>query len=247
MITATDKNQRIFGVPATLAQCLAAHQHDRAEQQRLHPDYPIFYLDRSDSYRDFYSEARQRLDRPDMLPLDKTAAKMNITPDALIRKADRGGIVLIELEDKQVVPDWALDSRGRVKQFHNAIARECAHGGQHSFFKFMSYLKFMSEDMLALSVSDLPQRSIKDIFRAAGITQGICHVHVQTPMFEAADRARRNPHIMAAFIEALGVTVTRIGGMGNPNTGGLSPEFIRDYVPHSIPGRNRWEREAPFC
>lgn len=243
MVITSARNQRIFPVPATLAQHLSAHQADRAERQRQHPEHPSFYRDNSDTYHRLYDEALRRLGQLDMLPLDKAAAKMNLTPDALIRKAERGGIVLIELEGQQVVPDWVLDSRGRVKQFHNAIAREFASGGQHGFFKFMSYLKFMGEDMLEFRVNNLPKASVRDVFRAAGIKQGFCHVHVRTPMFEAADRARRNPAIMTSFVDALGSAVTCIGGMGNPNEGGLSPEFIRDYIPHNIPNRKRWERE----
>ena len=231
------KTQRIFSVPFTWAQCLEAHQAERAARQRPHD------RDASDIYRRLYDEALRRLDQLDMLPLDKAAAKMGITPGALIRKADRGGIVLIELEDKQVVPDWVLDTRGRIKQFHLAIAREFIHSGKTDFFKFMGYLKFMGKDTLEFRVNDLPKRSIKDVFRAAGITQGSCHVHVRTPMFEAADRARRNPVVMTAFVDALGSALTRIGGMGNPNEGGLSPEFIRDYIPQDIPHRKRWERE----
>ncbi len=231
------KTQRIFPVPFTLAQCLDAHQAERTARQRQHE------RDVSDIYRRLYEEALRRLDQLDMIPLDKAATRMGITPDALIRKADRGGIVLIELEDKQVVPDWVLDSRGRVKQFHLAIAREFPHSGKTDFFKFMGYLKFMGQEMLEFRVDDLPKRSVKDVFRAAGITQGFCHVHVRTPMFEAADRARRSPVIMTAFVNALGSALTRVGGLGNPNEGGLSPEFIRDYIPHDIPNRKRWECE----
>ncbi len=237
------KNQRIFSVPRTLAQCLVAHEMVRAEQKRLHPQHPSFFRDNSDIYRRYYAEALQRLDQLDMMPLDKAAAKMGITPEALIRKADRGGIVLIELDDKQVVPDWVLDARGRVKQFHLAIAREFPHSGKTDFFKFMGYLKFMGQGMLEFSVNNLSERSVKDVFRTAGIKQGSCHVHVRTPMFEAADRAHGNPVIMASFVDALGSSLTRIGGLGNPNEGGLSPEFIRDYIPANIPNRTRWERE----
>lgn len=242
------KNQRIFPVPLTLAQRLAAHRADRAARERRNPDHPDVRRDISATYERLYAQARARLDQLDMLPLDRAAAKMNIAPEALIRKAERGAIVLIELEDKQVVPDWVLDGRGRVKPFHNAVARECAQSGKGDFFKFMSYLKFMGEDMLEFRVTNLPKCSVKDVFRAAGIKQGFCHVHVRTPMFEAADRAliaykRGQPHIMAAFVDALGSAVTRIGGMGNQSEGGLSPEFIRDYVPHDLPDRRRWERE----
>lgn len=234
---------RIFPVPVTLAQYLDAYQAERAQRQNQYPDRPNLYRDHSDIYRDYYANALRRLDQLDMLPLDKAAGKMGVTPAALLRKAERGGIVLIELEGKQVVPDWMIDSRGRVKPFHNAIAREFQSGGQHGFFKFMPYLKFMGEDMLEFRVDNLPRCSIKDVFRAAGIRQGFCHVHVRTPMFEAADRARRNPGVMAPFADALGAAVTRIGGMGNPNEGGLSPEFVHDYLPLDMPNRRRWERE----
>lgn len=241
MTAAPTKQQRIFPASVPLTQCLEGYQAYRAEQQCLYPKRRD--RDHSDIYRGYYEQALNRLDQLDMLPLETAAARMNLTPAALRHKADRGGIVLIELEDRQVVPDWALDTRGRIKPFHNAIAREFAQGdGQQSFFKFMPYLKFMGEDMLEFRVSDLPKRSVKDIFRAAGIRQGFCHVHVRTPMFEAADRARRSPHIMAAFADALGSALTRIGGMGNPNERGLSPEFIRDYIPHDAPHRCRWQR-----
>jgi hypothetical protein len=84
---------------------------------------------------------------------------------------------------------------------------------------------------------------MKDVFRAVGIKQGSCQVRVRTPMFEAADRALKNPVIMAEFINQLGAALTRIGGMGNPNEGGLSDEFLAQYVPTDIPHRDRWKRE----
>lgn len=196
-------------------------------------------------YRRFYDGALSRLEQPDMLPLDQAAERMNLTPETLLRKADRGQVILIEIEGVQVVPDWALDSRGRVKPFHAAIAREFARDGHtHSYFKFMSYLEFMGEKTLEF-ITDLPKRSMKDVFRAVGITQGSCQVRVRTPMSEAADRALKSPVIMAAFINQLGEALTRIGGMGDPNEGGLSEEFLARYVPADLPHRDRWKREIP--
>ncbi|MFN3826577.1 MAG: hypothetical protein ACK4NR_03015 [Micavibrio sp.] len=196
-------------------------------------------------YRRYYDEALARLDQLDMLSLEQAAARMKTTPDALCRKADRGQSLLIEIEGRQAVPDWTLDARGRVKPFHLAIAREFAEGGQHGFFKFMSYLAFMGEQTLEFR-AELPKKSLKDVFRAVGIKQGSCQVLVRTPMFEAADRALKNSVIMGEFINKMGAAVTRIGGMGNPNEGGLSEAFLNRYVPANIPQRDRWQRDPHF-
>ena len=165
---------------------------------------------------------------------------MKLSPQALIRKADRGQLVLLEIEGVQAMPDWVLDRQGRVKPFQLAIAREFAASGQQEFFKFISYLKFMDEQALEFE-TDLPKSTMKDIFRAVGITQGNCRVLVRTPMFEAADRACKDRVIMSEFINKMGAALTRIGGMGNPNEGGLSEDFLTLYVPADIPGRNRWK------
>lgn len=193
-------------------------------------------------YRRFYDTALGRLDRADMLPPEQAAARMGISPEALIEKADRGRVVLIEIEGKQAVPDWTLDARGRAKTFHLDIAREFAESGQQQYFKFMSYLQFMSEKPLEFR-TDLPKRSLKDVFRAVGITQGSCSVLVRTPMFEAADRALKNRVIMDAFLDHMGAALTRIGGMGNPNEGGVSEGFLARHVPADLPNRERWKRE----
>lgn len=196
-------------------------------------------------YRRYYDEALARLDHLDMLPLGKAADRMKTTPEALIRKADRGQLVLIEIEGRQVVPDWTLDARGRISPFHLAIAREFAEGGQHDFFKFMGYLSFMGDKTLEFK-TELPRKSMRDVFRAVGIRQGSCQVLVSTPMFEAADRALKNSVIMAEFINQMGAAVTRIGGMGGPNEGGLSDSFLNRYVPANIPQRDRWTRDPNF-
>lgn len=195
-------------------------------------------------YKEFYEQALQRLQHLDMLSLEQAALRTRLAPAALLLKAARGQAVMIEIEGVQAFPDWQFDSRGRVKPFHLAIAREFAQGAVPDYFKFMSYLAFMGGKALEFS-AELPRRSLKDVFRAVGVTQGSCRVLVRTPMFEAADRARKSPVIMAAFIQEMGAAITRIGGMGNPNEGGFSDQFLDRYVPLSTPHRDNWRREYP--
>ncbi|MCM2344956.1 MAG: hypothetical protein NDJ24_10400 [Alphaproteobacteria bacterium] len=194
-------------------------------------------------YREFYDQALLRLQQLDMLSLEQAALRTHLTPDSLLRKINRGQAVMIEVEGVRSLPDWQFDSRGRVKPLHLAIAREFARDGHtHSYFKFMAYLEFMGDKTLEFT-TDLPKRSMKDVFRAVGITQGICQVKVRTPMFEAVDRALKSRVILAELINQMGAALTRIGGMGGPNEGGLSDEFLDKYVPTDIPQRDRWRRE----
>lgn len=197
-----------------------------------------------DTYRHYYDRAMERLRQADMLPLEQAALRINLSPDALRRKAQRGRVVMIEVEGLEVFPDWQFDGRGQIKPFHLAIAREFSTCPSHDYFKFMTYLGFMGDQALEFT-ADLPRRSLKDVFRSVGVTQGSCRVLVRTPMFEAADRAHRNPVLMAEFVNKMGMAITRIGGMGNPNEGGFSDLFLDRYVPVSIPHRDRWRREYP--
>jgi len=221
---------------------LEANVNARIEEATRKNDPLAKHYAGPETFRRYYDSAIQRLTRPDMLPPEKAAARMGLTEAELLLKADQGKLVLIEIEGMKAVPDWVLDSRGRVKLFHLAIAQEFAESGKNNYFKFMSYLKFMGEETLEFS-TDLPKKSLKDVFRAVGITQGSCRVLVRTPMFEAADRALKNRVIMNEFANHLGASLTRIGGMGNPNEGGLSEEFIARYIPRDLPHRDRWKRE----
>lgn len=192
-------------------------------------------------YRSLYDDALKNLQQHDMLSLDKAAERMRLTPAALLRKADRGQAVLIEIEGQRFVPDWTLDRAGRVKSFHLAIAREFAESGQNEFFKFMSYMKFMSKNMEM--GGPVQARRLPEIFRAAGVKCGQARVILSIPMAEIMDRAPKNNKIMAGLIAELGSALTRIGGMGNPNEGGISEAFLARYVPADIPDRDRWKRE----
>lgn len=234
-------NKRIFPAVTPFAN-LEADIKARIEKATQQNDPLARHYAGPETYRRFYDSAIQRLSQPDMLPPEKAAARMGLTEEELLRRADQGKLVLIEIEGMKAVPDWVLDSRGRVKPFHLAIAHEFAESGKNDYFKFMSYLKFMGNETLEFS-TDLPKNSLKDVFRAVGIRQGSCRVLVRTPMFEAADRALKNRVIMSEFVNHLGASLTRIGGMGNPNDGGLSEEFIARYVPHDLPHRDQWKRE----
>ncbi len=193
-------------------------------------------------YRNLYDDALRGLQQYDMLPLDKAAGRMRLTPAALLRKADRGQVVLIDIEGLQLVPAWTLDKAGRVKPFHLAIAREFTESGQQEWFKFMSYVNFMGGEKLKFVVG-LSPRSLKEAFNTVGVTKGEGVAIIKTPMFEAADRALKNKGVMQAFVERLGSALTRTGGMGNPNEGGLSEAFLAQFVPADIPHRERWKRE----
>ncbi|MBI2233905.1 MAG: hypothetical protein HYU57_02715 [Micavibrio aeruginosavorus] len=234
-------NQRIFTAAQPFADVVAKVNARREAALRDNDPAAALYAG-VDVYRREYDTALSRLDQADMLLLDRAAARMGIFPKALLEKADQGRAVLIEIEGRQAVPDWTLDARGRVKPFHLDIAREFAESGQQHYFKFMSYLQFMGEKTLEFR-TELPKRSLKDVFRAVGITQGSCAVLVRTPMFEAADRALKNRVIMDAFLNNMGAALTRIGGMGNPNEGGVSEGFLARHVPADLPNRERWKRE----
>lgn len=215
------------------------------QYQRAKVEDPLF-ADRypqPETYRCHYDDALKRLDQLDMLPLDQAAARMNITPAALLRKADRGQTVLIEIEGVQVVPDWIAKRRGKALEFHLDVAREFSKNGQREHFKFMNYLNFMGGLEQLEFKAPLPQKSVKDVFRAVGITQGTCQVLVCTPMFEAADRSLKNRAIMIEFVNRMAAALTVVGGMGDPKVGGVSDQFLDRYVPLDMPGRDRWKIE----
>ena len=195
-------------------------------------------------YRGIYDRALARLEKIDVLPLESAADLMGLTPDAYIRKADRGQAVLIEIEGRSYVPRCTLNTRyknARVKPFHVAVAKEFSESADHERFKFMSYLKFM-EQSLEMG-APLPERRLPEIFKAAGVSKGNARVILSVPMVEIIDRAQKNNTIMTALVTHMGAALTRIGGMGNPNEGGLSDEFLAKYVPADIPDRDRWKRE----
>lgn len=195
-------------------------------------------------YRRYYDHAIERLNKIDVLSLDAAADLMGLTPDAYIRKADRGQAVLIEMEGKSYVPRFTLNTcykNARIKPFHVAVAKEFSESADHERFKFISYLKFMAQ---ALEIgAEVPPRRLPEIFKAAGVSKGKARVIISVPMSEIIDRAQKNPSIMAEFINQMGSALTRIGGMGNPNEGGISDEFLARYVSADIPGRDRWTRE----
>ena len=236
------KQERIFPAVELLADVLRVKQAAYDALLRAEPGRAEYYASPQSIYPRYYTEALARLSRPDILPLTQVAEKMGLTSKALLRKAERGAVVLIDIEGQQYVPAWTLAARGRAKKLHTAIAREFAQSGKSTYFKFMDYLKFMSEESLALRVEELPARSVKDIFRAAGVKQGVCQVQLQVPMYEAVERACGNPPLMAVLAERLAAAVTRTVGMGGPDEGGLSPEFLQEFVPENIPKRTRWER-----
>lgn len=225
-------------------QDLEARIKAREEEAALRQDPLAGHYAKTGMYRKIYDLALQRLGQLDMLSLAQASARAGLSPEALRRKAERGQVVMIDMEGVKALPDWQFDGRGRIKPFHLAIAREFSQCESHDYFKFMTYLDFMGHQTLEFT-ADLPRSSLQDVFRAVGVTQGSCRVLVRTPMFEAADRARRNPALMAAFIDRMGAAITRIGGMGNPNEGGFSDDFLHKYVPASIPHRDRWRREGP--
>lgn len=231
---------RIFPISQPLAQLISEREALNVQRRQKNPEHAHLYRDASLIYTQIYERALTALSSHGMLPVAQAATRMNLTSEALLRKADRGQLVLFEIEGMQIVPDWVLDRQGRVKPFQLAIAREFAASGQQEFFKFMSYLKFMGEQTLEFQTA-LPKASLKEVFRAVGIKQGSCRVLVRTPMFEAADRAAKNRVLMAEFINQLGAALTRIAGMGGPNEGGISAEFLARYVPLDLPGRDRWK------
>ena len=231
--------KRIFPAAPSLAECEAAASAHRDDGQKKGLPYAG-----PEVYRDYYDRALKRLDQIDILPLESAAELMALTPDAYVRKADRGQAILIEIEGQSFVPRFTLDTRyknARIKPFHLAIAQEFAEGHVPGFFKFMSYLQFMNEKM-EISAA-LPERRLPEIFKVAGVSKGDARVILNVPMTEIADRAVKNPQLMASFINKLGPAVSEHGGHNSPSPYGLSDEFLSRYVPADMPHRDRWKRE----
>lgn len=235
--------KRVFAAVQPWAECEAAIIA-RKQKALATGDVMAKHYAGPEVYRSYYDRAIERLEKHDLLTLEAAADLMGLAPEAYVRKADRGQAVLIEIEGRSFVPRFTLDTRyknARIMPFHLAVAKEFSESADHERFKFVSYLKFMDRK---LDISTpLPARRLPEIFKAAGVSKGSASVTLHVPMVEIVDRARKNPHIMAEFINQLGAALTRIGGMGNPNEGGLSDEFLARYVPVDIPDRDRWKRE----
>lgn len=243
--TDSSAEKPVFPAAMPLADLLREKQVDYDEICRAEPHLAKHYISPQAYYPRLYKEAQDRLACDDILTLQEAAGKMRIRPEALQRKAARGAVVLIDIEGAQFVPAWSLDSRGRPKKLALAIAREFEEGAQHGFFKFMDYIKFMSSETLKLSVKEISPRSMREAFRAAGVKQGQVHMEVHVPMHEVADRALANRPLLMGLVNKLGAAVTRVAGMGGPNEGGLSPEFLQEFVPLDMPDRLSWSRYTP--
>ncbi len=236
-------NKRIFE-PVKPLVVLEAEIAARQQEALAKGDPMARFYAGPEIYQRLYGDALERLQKIDVLPLEWAADLMGLTPEAYIRKADRGQAVLIEIEGRSYVPRCTLDTRyknARIKPFHLAVAKEFSESADHERFKFISYLKFMTREVEM--GAPLPARRLPELFKAAGVSRGGARVILSIPMTEIVDRAVKNPRIMAGLVEHMGAALTRIGGMGNPNEGGLSDDFLARYVPADMPHRNRWKRE----
>lgn len=214
----------IFKPVRPLAQVMAA-----AEAKRNDKNDPLAksYAD-GNFYQKIYDEAVTRLSRSDLLSLEQAAQKLDITPVEYRKLADKGETLLIGIEGKNYVPAFIFTEDGRIDPLKIDIAREFVLQG-HGYFKFLDYLKFMTETTADIS-STLPPQRLTNIFDQAGLAEYRCNIAVNATMNQLADGRHSNPEFMDILTVRLDAEVT--WGGWDPS-GGLSRPFRDKY---NIPG-----------
>mgnify|MGYP007088351915 CR=1 FL=1 len=185
----------------------------------------------ADVYRRIYAEAETFMAGQETLSLAEAARKQGVSKAEFTSMADRGEAVLIELEGKQYVPACTFGADGKVDPLKVDIAREFVLEGQHVFFKYVAFMKFMNEERTEISDLLLDDKKLTTLFNKAGVADFKCQISVQASMNQLADRRSENPQMYGRLIAALDSALTH--GGWDPS-GGLSRTFRDKY---NIPGQ----------
>lgn len=184
----------------------------------------------ADVYRRIYAEAETFMEAQETLSVADAARKQGISKTEFVAMADRGDAVLIELEGKQYVPACTFGADGKVDALKVDIAREFELEGQHVFFKYVAFMKFMNEARIEIADLLLDDKKLTTLFNKAGVADFKCEISVQASMNQLADRRAENPQMYDRLISALDSALTH--GGWDPS-GGLSRTFRDKY---NIPG-----------
>lgn len=184
----------------------------------------------ADVYRRIYTEAETFMAGQETLSVADAARKQGVSRTAFVGMADRGEAVLIELEGKQYVPACTFGADGKIDPLKVDIAREFELEGQHVFFKYTAFMKFMNEQRTEIADLLLDDKKLTTLFNKAGVADFKCEISVQATMNQLADRRTENPQMYDRLIAALDSALTH--GGWDP-TGGLSRTFRDKY---NIPG-----------
>ncbi len=185
----------------------------------------------ADVYRRIYAETETFLQGQETLSVAQAARKQGVTSSEFTAMADRGDAVLIELEGKQYVPACTFGADGKIDPLKIDIAREFVLEGQHVFFKYVAFMKFMNDERIEIADLLLDDKKLSTLFNKAGVGDFKCQISVQATMNQMADRRAENPQMHDRFIAALDSALTH--GGWDP-AGGLSRTFRDKY---NIPGQ----------
>lgn len=185
----------------------------------------------ADVYRRIYAEAETFMAGQETLSLAAAARKQGVSKSEFTAMADRGEAVLIELEGKQYVPACTFGADGKVDAFKVDIAREFALEGQHVFFKYVAFMKFMNENRIEIADLLLDDKKLTTLFNKAGVADFKCQISVQATMNQLSDRRGDNPQMYDRLIGALDSALTH--GGWDPS-GGLSARSVTSI---KYPGR----------
>ena len=137
--------------------------------------------------------------------------------------------MLITLENIQAVPCWAFDTDGNPDVLKNDIGREYAASYANDYFKFMAYLKFMTEARIDVTET-ISEKKLRGAFKRAGIDQYDCRISVNASPLQLIDQRKDRPDFWNIFVNQLNSALT-CGGWDA--YGGLSRPFRDKY---NIPG-----------
>jgi len=215
---------QIFGPVEPLVEKIA-----RVQKQRNDSTEPLAeFLAGADTYEMLYNEAIQRLNSPDMLSVEAASGRLGISIADYLKEAQAGRALLIEIEGLQVVPECIFGKDGNIDQLKLDIAREFSIAGR-SYFKFLDFISFMTDETADVAAA-LPQKSLNEIFRQAGIEEFKCSLSVEATMNQLADGRGTKPAFFALLIRKLDAALT---SGGHDPSGGISRPFRDKY---SIPG-----------
>lgn len=226
--------KRIFKAIPAVEVILAQTEARRADQS----DPMAQFYAKPEVYQDYYTQALKRLSADDMITVAEAARRINVTAHEYKALAQKGQALLIAMGKKHVVPAWSIKQDGTVDQLRLDIAREFVLEGR-SYFKFMDYLKFMTEEKANISEHIQPE-TLSIIFHTAGLSAFDCSLNIKAKMNQLADLWNAEPFYRETLIKCLDKALTQ--GGWDPS-GGLSRPFRDKY---KIPGLTiHEERMAP--
>lgn len=192
-----------------------------------------------------YQEALKRLNAADMISPAEAALRMGIEKQAYVALAEKGEALLIRMGSRAFVPAWSITPRGAIDTLKVDIAREFVLEGI-SYFKFLDYLKFMTEEKIDIVATVAPE-TLSALFNAAGVQDYECAISVRATMNQLCDRGfedKKSGNRVEPFAGWLfkHLDSSLIHG-GWDAHGGLSRPFLNKY---KLPGQTMdEERSAP--